>query len=76
MIDPTESDIGRKVVYNGDQRNYGGVAWAGVITSFNKAWVFVRYGPPGTTSQATARSDLEWGDEDRPSIELFPWRWE
>lgn len=58
MIEPTEQDIGRKVIY----RDLGG--WGkieeGLITSFNEHWVFVRY--HGITSAATARSDLEWSN--------------
>ena len=56
MIDPTEQDIGRKVIYTG---NYGGPLEEGVITSFNECAVFVRYGA-NTTSKATNRTDLEW----------------
>lgn len=56
MIDPTERDIGRKVIYTG---NYGGSLEEGVITSFNNSYVFVRYGTK-YTSEATSRSDLEW----------------
>lgn len=55
MINPTEKDIGRKVIYQGghpDDREEG------VITSFNDHCVFVRY--RGTTSQATGRDHLEW----------------
>ena len=57
MIEPTEKDIGRKVIYTGN-------AWCnefeeGVITSFNEAVVFVRYGAK-FHSEATNRSDLEW----------------
>ena len=56
MIDPTQDDIGRKVIYTG---NYGGPLEEGVITSFNDAYVFVRYGAK-YGSEATSRSDLEW----------------
>ena len=56
MIEPTEQDIGRKVVYTG---NYNGPLEYGVITSFNDAVVFVRYGAK-QNSEATNRSDLEW----------------
>ena len=57
MIKPTDSDIGRKVIYTGN-RYPGGAIEEGVITSFNDHSVFVRYG--AQCSQATARSDLEW----------------
>lgn len=56
MIEPSEKDIGRKVIYTG---NYGGPAEEGVITSFNDAAVFVRYGAD-CNSKATSHGDLEW----------------
>lgn len=52
MIDPTEADIGRKVIYVPRLQ-------VGVITSFTENYVFVRYGD-GSTSAATRREDLEW----------------
>lgn len=56
MIDPTDSDIGRKVVYraapNFDPEE-------GVISSFNDTGVFVRYGA-SVQPQMTRREDLEW----------------
>jgi hypothetical protein len=52
MIDPIESDIGRKVVY---RDRSGQVVEEGVITSFNHACMFVRYG-----AGQTRREDLEW----------------
>ena len=58
MIDPTKEDIGRKVIYTGN-RYPGGKREEGVITSFNNAAVFVRYGAK-YGSEATNRSDLEW----------------
>ncbi len=58
MIEPTEKDIGRKVIYTGN-RYPGGKTEVGVITSFNTWCVFVRYNNSGT-SQGTERSDLEW----------------
>jgi hypothetical protein len=58
MIDPTKEDIGRKVIYTGN-RYPGGKPEEGVITSFNNANVFVRYGAK-CHSEATNRSDLEW----------------
>lgn len=58
MINPEESDIGRKVIYNagydGAKDEYGR------ITSFNEKFVFVRYNPHGDTSAATKREDLEY----------------
>lgn len=50
MIDPTGDDIGRKVVYRGEE---------GVITSFNDSYVFVRYGSDFGV-KATRREDLEF----------------
>ncbi len=58
MIEPTQSDIGREVVYTGN-RYPGGKLEEGVITSFNAHWVFVRYGTD-YGSKATSRADLEW----------------
>lgn len=55
MINPTDADIGRQVIY---ERPYC-ARETGVITSFNDAVVFVRYGI-GSTSQATEREDLSW----------------
>ena len=56
MIEPGLADIGRKVVY----RDWSGhVVEDGVITSFNNACVFVRYGSD-VHSKGTRREDLEW----------------
>jgi hypothetical protein len=56
MIEPSQSDIGRKVIY----RDLSGKKIdEGEITSFTDAYVFVRYGT-GSTSAATRRDDLEW----------------
>lgn len=69
MINPTEKDVGRGVVYTG---NYGGPLEEGVITSFNERFVFVRYKKqhPSQNGQATQREDLEWlGYENTPTTE-------
>jgi hypothetical protein len=58
MIEPTEDDIGRAVVYTGN-RLPGGKLKEGVITSFHDRAVFVRYGAD-KHSKATSRADLEW----------------
>ena len=60
MIDPTDKDIGRGVVYR-DQNKIDKVE-DGAITSFNDKYVFVRYKSqhPGANGQATRREDLEW----------------
>lgn len=56
MIDATESDIGRKVLYRG----WGGEIEEGVLTSFNSAYIFVRFGA-GATSQACDNDErIEW----------------
>lgn len=59
MINPTEADLGRAVVY----REYGDFPGrkieTGIITSFNDQYVFVRYGR-SQASQATSREDLEF----------------
>ncbi len=55
-IDPVESDIGKRVVY---LNPYCKIQY-GVITSFNKHFVFVKYDNTGSTSQATDRKDLDW----------------
>jgi hypothetical protein len=67
MIEPTEADIGRRVVYTRNARHPGGELQRGVITSFNPHLVFVRYGA-GTTSAGTWREDLEWDDAETGSI--------
>jgi len=59
MINPTEKDIGRGVVYISEILP----SEDGVITSFNDSGVvFVRYRrqQPGANGQATKREDLIW----------------
>ncbi len=56
MIDPTDTDIGRKVVYRDMS---GHVAEVGTVTSFNDTCVFVRYGRD-KHSKGTRREDLAW----------------
>lgn len=58
MIEPTQADVGRKVIYTGN-RYPGGQPEEGVITSFNAHTVFVRYGSDAH-SKGTNREDLEW----------------
>ena len=55
-IEPKLVDIGRKVVYR-TAPNYD--ADEGVITSFGRTIVFVRYGAD-VNSKATSRHDLDW----------------
>jgi hypothetical protein len=58
MIEPTEADIGRAVVYTGN-RYPGGKLEEGVITSFNDSAVFVLY-RGDLRAKATSHEDLEW----------------
>lgn len=55
MISPTESDVGRDVLY----APRPGCHEVGTITSFNDAFVFVRY-RGDAHSKATPRGALEW----------------
>jgi hypothetical protein len=57
MIHPTQDDISRGVLYRAGHP--GAKPEDGVITSFTKDYVFVRYGA-SQTSAATRREDLEW----------------
>jgi len=58
MIEPTDADLGKHVIYKRDWMQPKD--WEhGVITSFNEKFVFVRYGT-GTISKATRREDLYW----------------
>ena len=60
MIEPTQADIGREVIYTGN-RYQGGELEYGVITSFNDHAVFVRYhGTRALIGIGTNRQDLEW----------------
>lgn len=59
MIDPTQDDIGRAVVYLA--HHPGAVREEGVITSFNHYTVFVRYGAD-KGSKGTSREELEWAN--------------
>jgi hypothetical protein len=60
MIEPTEEDIGRAVVYTGN-RFPGGKLEEGIITSFHDHAVFVRYGSDNHSKATTLRADLDWG---------------
>jgi hypothetical protein len=66
MIEPTQNDIGREVIYR-DRSGYTMDA-AGTITSFNDAYVFVHY--HSSTSAATRREDLEWACPTAPESVL------
>lgn len=63
MVEPTEADIGRGVIYTGN-RYPGGKRESGVITSFNDYAVFVRY-DGDRHSKGTSRADLEWENPRR-----------
>jgi hypothetical protein len=56
MIAPTPSDIGRTVAYR-DRPNTD--PELGIVTSFDRFFVFVRYGAD-PYSRATKASHLEW----------------
>jgi hypothetical protein len=60
MIEPTDADIGRAVLYTGN-RFVGGKVERGEIRGFNHWTVFVRYGADAV-AKATSREDLEWED--------------
>jgi len=60
MIEPTEDDISRHVIYVPYHDKLGGKDCEyGFITSFNDHVIFVRYGL-GSTSAATKRENLHW----------------
>jgi hypothetical protein len=58
MIEPDQSDIGRKVIWcvHGNAQ-----VKEGVITRFNEKYVFVRFGKE-EKSAVTTRDELEWKD--------------
>ena len=55
MIEVTDHDIGRAVIY----RPLDNEPERGIITSFNERFVFVRYSDD-SQSKATQRRDLEY----------------
>jgi len=57
MIDPTDADLGRSVVYQAGHP--GAELEDGIITSFNDTAVFVRY-RGDLHSKGTSREDLRW----------------
>jgi hypothetical protein len=61
MIDPTSSDIGRSVVYT--PKGQPDEAETGVVTNFNRHFVFVRFGQE-MLPKAAAREDLQWIREE------------
>jgi hypothetical protein len=59
MIDPTNDDIGRVVIYHDRIR---GLVERGIVTAFNNAYVFVHYSGQ-RNAKATVRQDLAWADD-------------
>jgi hypothetical protein len=59
VIEPTEADIGRAVVYH----PRGGKSEDGIIRGFNRNFVFVQY-KGDLHSKATRRNDLTWKEGD------------
>ncbi len=59
MIEPTPSDIGRRVIYRERGTHPLRRVEHGVLTSYNTHCAFVLYS--GVTSAATDFADLEWG---------------
>jgi len=59
MIDPTETDIGRKVIYTPSGDYPDKVIEEGVLSSFNDSYVFVRFGG-NVTAAACLRANLDW----------------
>jgi hypothetical protein len=68
MIEPKQSDIGRKVIFlvHGDAN-----AVVGVITRFNAKYVFVRFGEE-EKSVVTTRFELAWMDVKRSGSTKTP----
>jgi len=58
LIEPTEKDIGRRVIYKQNWMERDDWEY-GIITSFNDTFVHVRYGYD-THSKPTSRKDLDW----------------
>jgi hypothetical protein len=59
-IGEAREHIGHGVVYRPrEHRPWAGPSEQGVITGVGHVWVFVRYGTPGSTAQATSPADLE-----------------
>jgi hypothetical protein len=73
MIEPTEADIGRRVVYIGNNHSGRHPEWLeyGVITHTTNGLVFVRYDGEGH-SKLTYGRDLEWQSPSNPSPDSIP----
>ena len=59
MIHPEQTDIGRQIIYREHGDHAGRIVEAGVLTSFNGSYAFVRYGDQAK-SKATEFRDLVW----------------
>jgi hypothetical protein len=66
VIEPTDADIGRAVLYTGN-RYPGGKVERGKITGLTALGVFVRY-TGDRHAKSTLREDLEWDDAETGSI--------
>lgn len=71
MIEPTKADIGRAVIYRAHGTSDPAFVEWGVITTFTKDFVFVRYGSD-RHSKGTRREDLEWQPPSNPSPDSIP----
>ena len=59
-LDEARAHIGGSVLYRPQEhRPWTGPPEQGVITDVGRVWVFVRYGAPESTPQATSPADLE-----------------
>jgi hypothetical protein len=65
MINPTPSDVGRRVFYYSHPR---AVPQEGCIVSLSDQYVFVRYDVSGRTD-ATHRHNLQWAKESVNAID-------
>jgi len=59
MIEPTQNDIGRKVIYTPAGDYPGKRSEEGVISSMNAKYVFVRFGS-SAVGVPCYRNDLTW----------------
>lgn len=62
MIDPTEADIGRAVVYQSKRRR-DLPPEEGVIIGVSSKFVFVRFARAAKVARSIKRADLEWKND-------------